>query len=84
MCGDVRRRAYCTVVQHCRCPRRSRQDASKNEKEFPGKTEGGKGVGGEREGLADPSGMSSSCLFCLAHPRCFELKKEFENFHHKN
>ena len=46
------RRACFTVVQHCRYPPRDRQDAANNEKEFPGTTEGGKGAGGEREGLA--------------------------------
>ena len=56
MCGDMLAsgvwRVACDVVQHRRCPRRSRQDAANNEKECPGKTEGGKGIGGEREGPA--------------------------------
>ena len=41
--------AYC-IVQHCRCPRR--QDATRHQQRevVSGKTEGGKGVGGEREG----------------------------------
>ena len=47
-CVGVGRRACaaaCAVVQHCRCPR-----TVNIEKDFPGETEGGKGVCGEREG----------------------------------
>ena len=56
-----RRRAYCAVMQHCRWPWRNRQDAVNNEKEFLGKTEGGKGVDREREGRAK------------THPECHHL-----------
>ena len=51
-CAGVGCWAHCAVVQYCRCPRRNQQDAANKEKKCPSKMEGGRGVGGEREGLA--------------------------------
>ena len=84
-CVGVGRRACavaCAVVQHCRCPRRSRRDTANIEKEFPGKTEGGKGVYGEREGpaqaLPEHHHLLLSCLVCSARSRSsvFGAEKE--------
>ena len=78
------RRAYCAVMQHYRCSRRNRQDAANNEKEFPGKMEGGKGVDGERKGQGRPFRNVIILFVLFGSPSVFWAEKEFENFHHKN
>ena len=58
-----------------------------NEKKFPGKTEGGKGVGREREGLARTLPECYHLVWfvrLVLGPRCFETKKNSGSFPHLN